>query len=350
MKVGHIVSGISGTSIPVEIATMIEEQTEVTSRIIPVESVNAVPDTVDSEIVLTGLPDGTLHRDLCRELVEREFDVLHTHHNRLAAKFGLLSRWYDIVHVNTQHGHVHYTVPQKILNAVTLAATDGIAFNSGVTRDSYSSVERLLKRSASERLCHNGVDIDRVAPYVTEVDEIDVAVTACRLIKRKNIETLIRAIAKTDLRLRIIGDGPRRDRLKKVAATTGARSDIEFLGYIENRADVYAELSQGDVFVLPSHAEGFGVSLAEAMALGLPVVVSDIPVFHEVAGDAGVFVNEDSPSDIASGVTELQSDPDYARQLSDRSKRRIRQEFTLSQTAECYERAYRETLSRVRIN
>lgn len=344
MRVGHIVSGVSGTSIPVEIATILDEQTETTSRIIPTEPVDSVPDTVDSNIVIAGLPDGFMYRKLCKELVNREFDIVHTHHNRPAAKIGLLSGLYDFAHVNTQHGHIHYTVPQKMVNAVTLATSNGMIFNSGATRDSYNGIERVLKHGASEHLCHNGVNIDRVDPYVTEVDEIEVAVTACRLIERKNIGNLIRAIEHTDLDLRIIGDGPHRETLEGLAATVGDQSSVEFLGYIENRADVYAEMARGDVFVLPSHAEGFGVSLAEAMALGLPPVVSDIPVFHGVVDDAGVFVDRRSPSDIAAGLNDLQSNPEYARQLGERSKRRIREHFTLSQTAKRYEKAYRQIL------
>jgi len=345
MKVGHVVAEVSGTSIAVEIPTKINNSTDITSRIIPTRPVDEIPDTVDSDIVITGLPGGFLPRKLCNELVNRGFDIVHTHHNRPAAKIGLLSRWSDLVHVNTQHGHIHYTMPQKMVNAVTLTSSDGVVFNSGATRDSYSSIERVLKRGAGEHLCYNGVNIDRVEPYVTEVDEIKVVVTACRLIERKNLGALIRAMEHTDVELRIIGDGPHRETLERLASTVGGDSRVEFLGYIKDRADVYAEMARCDVFVLPSHAEGFGVSLAEAMALGLPPVVSDIPVFHEVVGDAGIFVDKDSPRDIASGITELQSNLEHARQLSGRSKRRIRETFTLRQTAKCYENAYREVLA-----
>lgn len=324
---------------------MIDEQTKTTSRLVSTEPVDDVPDTVNFNIVLNGVSKGVLYRNLCRELVERGFDILHTHHNRLAAKIGLLSRRYEFIHVNTQHGHIHYTIPQKLVNGVTLATTDGLLFNSNTTRDSYNRIEKNLKRSASEYLCYNGVNMDLIEPHVTAIDEVEVAVTACRLIERKNIGNLIHAIGQTDLELQIIGDGPHRETLERIAATIESPSKVEFLGYIQDRADVYKQMAQGDVFVLPSHAEGFCVSLAEAMALGLPVVVSDIPVFHEVAGDAGVFVDKDSPDAIASGVEQLQSNPEYARELSGRAKRRVRENFTLSQTAQRYDSVYREIIS-----
>lgn len=344
MKVGHVVSSISGTSIPVEIATKIDEDTDATSRIISVEPIDQIPDTVDSDIVLTGLSAGLQYRELCEELAALGFDIVHTHHNRPAAKIGLLSRRYGLNHVNTQHGHIHYTVPQKMLNGVTLATSGGIIYNSASTRDSYNRIERTLKGGASEHLCYNGVDIERVEPYVTEINEVELAVTACRLIERKNLASLIRALEYTDVDLRIIGTGPQREALEQLASTIDGGSRIEFLGYIEDRADVYAELARGDVYVLPSHEEGFGVSLAEAMALSIPPVVSDIPVFHELVGDAGVFVDKDSPRNIASGIEGLRSNPEYARQFSERSRRRIREDFTLGQTANCYERVYEQIL------
>ena len=48
--------------------------------------------------------------------------------------------------------------------------------------------------------------------------------------------------------------------------------------------------------------EGFGLPLAEARYFGTPAVVSDLPVFHEVLGDYGTFVNPTDPTDIARGI------------------------------------------------
>ena len=57
-----------------------------------------------------------------------------------------------------------------------------------------------------------------------------------------------------------------------------------------------------DILVYPSIEEGFGFPMIEAFATGLPVVASDIPVFHEVGGDVPIFVNNLNPESIAEGI------------------------------------------------
>jgi glycosyltransferase involved in cell wall biosynthesis len=57
-----------------------------------------------------------------------------------------------------------------------------------------------------------------------------------------------------------------------------------------------------DVLVFPSLDEGFGFPIIEAFATGLPVVASDIPVFHEIGGDAPIYVNNRDPESIANGI------------------------------------------------
>jgi glycosyltransferase involved in cell wall biosynthesis len=70
--------------------------------------------------------------------------------------------------------------------------------------------------------------------------------------------------------------------------------------------DEYLEVLQGaTALVTASRNEGFGIPLVEAMRVGTPIVVSDIPVFHEIGGDAAGYFSPDEPSDLASAVTAL---------------------------------------------
>lgn len=79
--------------------------------------------------------------------------------------------------------------------------------------------------------------------------------------------------------------------------------------------EVISLLANAKVFVFPSLAEGFGLPPLEAMAAGLPVVCSDIPVFHEIYGDAVRYVNPRSPESIADGIHDVLSDPVLADRL-----------------------------------
>lgn len=79
--------------------------------------------------------------------------------------------------------------------------------------------------------------------------------------------------------------------------------------------DLYANAT---VFAFPSLAEGFGLPVLEAMAAGLPVVVSDAEAVHETAGDGALIVPSESAADWAKALDQVLADPDYAAELSAR--------------------------------
>ena len=70
-------------------------------------------------------------------------------------------------------------------------------------------------------------------------------------------------------------------------------------------AEYEALLARTTALVSLSKAEGYGLPLVEAMALGTPVVASDIPIFREVGGDAVSYVHPDSPAEFAAAVRKL---------------------------------------------
>lgn len=76
-----------------------------------------------------------------------------------------------------------------------------------------------------------------------------------------------------------------------------------------------------DILVFPSLEEGFGFPLIEAFATGLPVVVSDIPVFHEIGEDVPLYVDNGNPESIANGVREAcRNSEELSKRGSERSK------------------------------
>ncbi|MHC6175934.1 glycosyltransferase family 4 protein [Glutamicibacter sp. X7] len=133
----------------------------------------------------------------------------------------------------------------------------------------------------------------------------------------KNVETLIDGMASLpDYELHLLSPiRPDRQTELEERARPGTRlvfhngvSDIE-----------YAELlARCTALVTLSREEGYGLPLVEAMSTGTPVVVSDMPIFREVAQDAALYVNSDSAEGFASAVREL-ADGDRWRELSRRS-------------------------------
>lgn len=101
-----------------------------------------------------------------------------------------------------------------------------------------------------------------------------------RLVAHKRCDVAIDAVAELrergiDVVLDVVGDGPERSALEAHAAMRGVAAVVNFHGRVEADADVHRLTAAADVCVAPSEREGFGIVVAEALALGVPVVVSD---------------------------------------------------------------------------
>jgi glycosyltransferase involved in cell wall biosynthesis len=113
--------------------------------------------------------------------------------------------------------------------------------------------------------------------------------TAGRLVEVKNHHMFLQAFQKVVARhpnalFRVAGEGPLRDDTERWASELGIARNVELLGF---RTDVLELLLEADAFVLPSLSEGCSVALAEAMALGTPVIGSSVGGIPEVMGELG---------------------------------------------------------------
>lgn len=122
----------------------------------------------------------------------------------------------------------------------------------------------------------NGIDFERIERIKSSKKESDI-IFAGRLIKEKNIDVLIKAVklvseGMPDVKCIIIGEGPEKRNLEKLASDLGMENNIEFTGFLESYNHVISYMKSSKVFVLPSTREGFGIVALEANASGLPVV------------------------------------------------------------------------------
>jgi len=117
---------------------------------------------------------------------------------------------------------------------------------------------------------------------------------------RKNFRTLINALNNTKIPLQIVGSSGRVFTSINLSYT----SNITFLGHVDDQ-HLLQLYHQASVFIFPSLYEGFGLPLLEAMAAGCPVVAADIPVMHEVCGDAAVYCDPMDEIDIRRAVQQL---------------------------------------------
>jgi glycosyltransferase involved in cell wall biosynthesis len=108
-----------------------------------------------------------------------------------------------------------------------------------------------------------------------------------RLVPYKRVDVVVRAVARVcethpDVELVVVGQGPERVRLEALARQLGIGHRVHLRGFVDRHDDVLGAIAESSVFVSASEIEGFGIVVVEAMALGVPYAVTDIPAFREV--------------------------------------------------------------------
>ncbi len=142
----------------------------------------------------------------------------------------------------------------------------------------------------------------------------------------KNLERLISAVKQLHINLVIVSArNVFTARLIQYVNKIKADSFVNFLGFVPD--DELALLyKNAKAFVFPSLSEGFGLPGLEAMAAGCPVVCSDIPVFHEIYGDAATYFNPYNVGDIAQKIGEvLRLDDSKHRRMVEKGEKRAQQ-------------------------
>jgi glycosyltransferase involved in cell wall biosynthesis len=169
---------------------------------------------------------------------------------------------------------------------------------------------------------NNVTDVKRFTPDPDRRKDYDI-VSTNRLYPVKNLETMLEAIAlvrekKPDLRVAMGGDGPEMEKLQKLSATLGLEDCVDFLGFLETD-EVARVLNSGRIFALTSRAEGLPISVLEAMACGLPCVVSNVGDMLNVARhDWNGFIIEDcrDAKAFADAFLQILENPDVEERLS----------------------------------
>ncbi|HWH13803.1 MAG TPA: glycosyltransferase family 4 protein [Miltoncostaeaceae bacterium] len=172
----------------------------------------------------------------------------------------------------------------------------------------------------------NPVDVPAAAPRADR--PAGPVVCTGRLGDHKGSAVLIRALARmparhADTRLVLAGDGDRGP-LRDEAARLGVGDRVELPGWI-GAAEVGDLLGRAGVFALPSRNEGLPMALLEAMARGLPCVVTPVGAVPDLAEDRvhALFVPPDDPAALAEALTALRDDPERARALGDAARARV---------------------------
>lgn len=181
--------------------------------------------------------------------------------------------------------------------------------------------------------------------FATPQEKIVVHMSNMRRVKRVDlvVEAFAQIAARLPAKLLLIGDGPELCQACQQAQQLGIRDRIHFLG---NQEQILPLLSVGDLFLLPSEQESFGLAALEAMACGVPVVATRAGGIPEVVadGETGLLVPVGDAEALANAAVHVLRHPELHQQMSRAARERAHREFCADQIVAQYEAVYQEVL------
>jgi glycosyltransferase involved in cell wall biosynthesis len=194
----------------------------------------------------------------------------------------------------------------------------------------------------------NGFDPKRFRP-VTHDNAVPQLVTLCRLVPAKGLDVLLKACAELKRRgrafvLHVIGDGPIRPDLERMAAEWNIYEDTIFYGYVLHPEQF---MPFCDIFVLPTRAEAFGSVFAEAALCRLALVGTDVGGVAEQIehGKNGLLVPPENPIALADALETLITNPALRSELAGAAWEKAKKEYSLQRVIQQLKRIYGELLS-----
>lgn len=190
------------------------------------------------------------------------------------------------------------------------------------------------------------VDADRYCPrrgYTQPHDPLRL-LTVGRLVERKNIKTMLEAVGMLQadgvgVEYTIAGSGPMRQELADFAISQGVRDAVSFEGYVPE-AELPGLYADHDIFALPSHHEAFGVVVLEALASGLPCVVSDSGGHADIVTRA---VGRTAPTEAAGQMADhVATIRDAYASHATAARQLVQEKYVADAVVPEYERIYQE--------
>jgi glycosyltransferase involved in cell wall biosynthesis len=281
----------------------------------------------------------------------RRADVIHLHGEVASlATLSLLARHRSVVTLHGLHllRRLPTGIPARLARAgmrATVSAANATICVSEAERDDLRWLPAILASKLS--VIHNGLALpptpppDRRAAARASLGLTEAAVAVLylgQLEPRKDPFSVVRAVQRVHrddprIVLLLAGSGPSMGELRAMAG-----AETRLLG---QRSDVVDLLAAADAFVMPSQREGLSYAVLEAMAHGVPTVVSDGPGNPEAVGDAGLVFPVGDADRLAELLAKLASEPARRAALAQAGRKRVAQAFTeeemVRRTAAVYE-------------
>lgn len=277
----------------------------------------------------------------------------------LAVFWWCLRKKIDVLHVHWPFPHALWSLlPQRLLGVKVLVMNHGAELALARNSKPIRSILGWLIRQA-DACCanssHTANEVQSVSgreaiitPYgatvqakdggATKADEVPTLLFCGRLIQRKGIDVLLRALpeilCQKQVKVVITGEGDRKAEWQTLSNSLGLQDTVRFAGFVSD--EELAELYQtSDLYVHPAifddkgDTEGLGVVLIEALAHKLPVVASGVGGIVDVIKNetTGLLVPEKDEHALANAIVRILNEPELARRLGEEGFRHVEQFF-----------------------
>lgn len=249
--------------------------------------------------------------------------------------------------------------PHVVLQKIANCFTDSITVNSDKVKQFVVRKEKTV--SGNVEVIHNGLDTVKFDKRFTAVDlrkmkeglgikpGSKVVIVVANLKPSKGLEYLMKAAAHVlasmtrDIFFIVVGHGPLRESLERMAARFGITNNIIFTGL---RQDIPEILSCADLAVNSSIREGMSNAVLEYMAAGLPVVATNVGGNAEAVRDGleGYIVSSRDAVSLAVKIETLLKNEPLARQMGMAGKKRVEELFSVENMVQAHERLYKQSI------
>jgi len=287
------------------------------------------------EVPMNGKADINAVNAVKRILKKYDPDIIHTHGQRGGLIGRMSARDLPIKKVHTEHTYTHeFKLSNPVwhwghLNAMKVLDhwTDRVIAVSNAVKK--FMLDARLTKPAKIITIYNGINQKQVKVTESEINDFrdkfnliksDIVIgTVGSLSPAKDTTTLIQAFAKIvtkwpKAKLVLIGSGPLKRDLTNLVKKLNIEDRVVFAGTIEN---VLPAMKTFNLFVLPSLSEAFGITLLEAMKVGVPIVASKVGGIPEIITNKlnGILVEPKQPKKLSSAILNLLNDKRLQRKL-----------------------------------
>ena len=277
-------------------------------------------------------------------------DVIHAHGARAALPLAAIERG-EAARVYTVHGY-HFAKKRWPMRTLARAAEARIAreVDYGIF---VSNADRIIAaengiRFEDTSVIYNGILFDDLPGNPASAPTHDLVFSA-RMHRQKNplfVVEVMALLAPSGIRLAMIGGGELEAEVRAAATARGLGHAIDFYGALP-RSDALARVRDARLFLLPSLWEGLPIAPIEALALGVPVIGSDIPGTREVVTDGvtGLLVAGFDPAAWAARIRGALADPAALDSMRNAGRTDVGHRFTRARSSAAHQAVYRQLLT-----